>query len=94
MSIRYFCDVCSTEIVGQSDRVRRKLGDVMIEVMVCNKGTWNAGHICEPCVIRVAAEGKHVGHDGGYVAYEAAERRRTQTSVLTAIPMNGQAAPQ
>ena len=88
MSIRLFCDVCNTEIIGQSDRVRRRLGDVKIEVMVCHKNTWNAGHICEACVVRVATEGEPIDHNGGYVAHEASERERARRSVMTAIPMN------
>ena len=88
MSIRFFCDVCNTETSGNGDRVRRVLGDVLIEVMVRYKETWNAGHVCPGCVLRVVTEGQPAGSDQSYVSHEARERQRSLTSVVSALPQN------
>lgn len=68
MSQKLFCDVCDTPIKDQSDRLRRILGKVMIEVMVRHENTWNAGHVCEKCIIKVITDGRPAKHDESYVA--------------------------
>lgn len=65
MSIRYCCDVCGKDLTNV-DRVRKRLFDVAIEVMVRYKGTWNAGHICPSCVAEVAIKGTDVPLSEGY----------------------------
>lgn len=57
MSFKVFCDCCHKPIKGDADRVRRILGKIMIEVMVRYENTWNAGHICEECVVKVVKDG-------------------------------------
>lgn len=64
MSTRCFCDLCGEEIYTPadrgnrvSDRIRRELQEVRVEVMVGFEGTMNNGHVCTPCVIRVVNEG-------------------------------------
>lgn len=75
MSVRYHCDVCNKLIKGRhSDRVRRVRGNVMIEVMVRYKNVWNAGHICEPCVIKVVTEGESAADGEGYLTERGRER--------------------
>jgi hypothetical protein len=64
MSIRSSCDICGKE-AGRFDRVKKKLGDVQIEIMVAHKNVWNAGHICEDCVFEAFAKGEDV--ESGYV---------------------------
>jgi hypothetical protein len=48
MSIKYFCEVCKDEL-PRPDRLRRRLGDLTVEVMVRWKNTWNTGHVCDTC---------------------------------------------
>ncbi len=69
MSARYFCDVCETELSSRRpDRVRRRLGEVTVEVMVAHKGVWNGGHLCEPCVLRIINEGEPADEKCSYLA--------------------------
>lgn len=62
MSITIFCDLCGTKLGRNavSDRITRTLGLVKVEVLVAVKESWNAGHVCVPCVERVIAEGVNV----------------------------------
>lgn len=61
MSVKYFCDICTTELSRQDhDRVRRKLGNVAIEVLHCFNGTWNAGNICHPCIMKTITGGEQI----------------------------------
>lgn len=57
MSARYFCDVCETELSGERHRIKRKLGDISVEIMVAYKHVWNDGHFCDACVLKAANEG-------------------------------------
>lgn len=56
--LKAFCDMCQKEINGTSDRLRRKKGNISIEVMVCVNGTWNAGHVCDMCTLDIINTGK------------------------------------
>jgi hypothetical protein len=65
--IKYFCDGCGKEISGGGERVIKELtlspsstieNQIRIEVLVAINRTWNAGNICEDCVIKVVTEGK------------------------------------
>ena len=67
MSFKTYCDCCSKPIKGSPDRVRRILGKVMIEVMVRFENTWNAGHVCEACVIKIVNEGRPRQGDESYI---------------------------
>ncbi|MFB6449294.1 hypothetical protein [Bradyrhizobium tunisiense] len=60
MSTKFFCDVCKAELDPESDlkRVKRKLGDVEVEIMHAYKGVWNSGHVCPGCIINVVASGE------------------------------------
>lgn len=62
MSTKYFCDRCDKEIDAKeaSHRIRRRLDSVMIEVMRGVGNTWNAGHVCDDCVIKVVVEGRNM----------------------------------
>lgn len=74
MSLKIYCDVCNKPIKGSTDRVRRVLGKVMIEVMVRFENTWNAGHVCESCVIKVITDGRAAKHNESYLD-DAARKR-------------------
>ena len=57
--IRQYCDVCEREIpAGIPFRLRLELERVMVEIMVAVDKTWNAGHVCVECLLRVINEGK------------------------------------
>lgn len=75
MSLKYYCDVCEKPVREQSDRIRRLLGKVMIEVMVRYENTWNAGHVCEKCVLKVIAEGRPAADDESYIADSVRSRQ-------------------
>lgn len=60
MSARYYCDVCEKEIEKDIGRIKRKLGDISVEVMVAVKGCWNGGHVCHDCVIEAVKKGKTI----------------------------------
>ena len=58
--IRMFCDVCGAQIdvSAASKRIVRALMGCKVEVLVGTyQGAWNAGHFCEPCVLKTVAEG-------------------------------------
>lgn len=57
MSTKFYCDVCGNEVT-HTGRVRRLLGKVMVEIMVRYENTWNAGHVCDACVLHVANTGR------------------------------------
>ena len=59
MAAKYFCDACGSEI-GKRDhyRVKRRLGDLRVEIIHAYKDTWNAGNVCHACVVKVVAEGE------------------------------------
>lgn len=67
MTFKIYCDVCHKPIKGQVDRVRRILGKVMIEIMVRYESTWNAGHICEACVMKVITDGRPAKENESWV---------------------------
>ncbi len=60
MSAKYFCDVCKAEMDPNSDRkrVKRKLGNVEIEIMSTFRGCWNSGDICPSCIIKAVNDGE------------------------------------
>lgn len=59
MSATYRCDRCGKNMsTNDHYRVRVKLGDWLVEVIHCNHGTWNAGHVCHKCVKEIVAKGK------------------------------------
>jgi hypothetical protein len=60
MSAKYFCDVCEAEMDPDSDmkRIKRKLGNVEIEIMTAYRGCWNGGHICPSCVLKAVNDGE------------------------------------
>lgn len=59
MSAKYFCDVCGAELASSDlKRVKRKLGNVEIEIMSAFKGFWNNGHFCLSCVLKTVNEGE------------------------------------
>jgi hypothetical protein len=72
MSILYKCDCCGKTIEEPRDRIRRVKGRVMIEVMVRFDKVWNAGHVCEDCVIDVVKNGSAT--DDAYISDLNAER--------------------
>jgi DNA-directed RNA polymerase subunit RPC12/RpoP len=56
---KYFCDVCGKSAKGDhGNRIIRQLGKVTIEVMVALNRTWNAGIVCEKCVLKAVNKGK------------------------------------
>jgi hypothetical protein len=67
--IRHFCDLCGDEIHAYlggnrvTHRIRRSLEAVHVEVTVGvvkdrNVGpTWNGGHVCTACVMKVVERG-------------------------------------
>jgi hypothetical protein len=65
--MRYYCDGCGVEVKRSytSERFRPtkwfKLEggsgiNIAAEVMTCVDGTWNAGHLCKTCLLRVLNE--------------------------------------
>jgi hypothetical protein len=61
--IRIFCDLCGNEMKARSsglERLRRGLENVTVEVMAAVNGVYNAGQVCEACIIRVVNEGVDV----------------------------------
>jgi hypothetical protein len=74
MAAKYYCDVCEKDVTGSGDRVRRLLGRVMIEIMVRVENTWNAGHVCDACVLRVANEGRPVKKNESWLDDQIKER--------------------
>jgi len=60
--IKYYCDVCGKELIRHTfcNRITKQLDTVRIEIMVALKNVWNAGHICEDCVLEVVKKGKYV----------------------------------
>lgn len=67
MSYKIYCDVCNSLMKEQTDRFRRGLGDVKVEVMVAFKNVWNAGHLCEPCLLKVITEGHSLSKNDSYI---------------------------
>ena len=75
MSVRYYCDGCGKE-VETTERLRRALplrhvvvdgangverrNVVAVEVITAVNGTWNAGIVCQECVMRVVCSGEPV----------------------------------
>lgn len=50
--VKMKCELCGNEMAGSDfGRVRREVGDLTIEVLVGFKKVWNAGKICNKCVI-------------------------------------------
>jgi hypothetical protein len=66
MSIRVLCDVCGKEMQRNAaqDRIKRRAANVTVEVLVAYKGQWNAGDVCEPCVIKIVSGGTTLGDLG------------------------------
>jgi hypothetical protein len=60
--IKVFCDVCGKELQrnAAADRIKRRKANVTVEVLVAFKDQWNAGEVCEPCVISIVANGSGV----------------------------------
>lgn len=76
MSIKIYCDCCGKKIKGQHGRVRRILGKVMVEIMVRYENTWNAGHICEACVLETVNEGRPAKENESWIDDQLRERKR------------------
>jgi hypothetical protein len=59
MAIRLMCDVCNKELQrnAAADRIKRRSGNVSVEVLVSYKGTWNSGEVCEACVLKIVNQG-------------------------------------
>jgi len=56
---RIFCDKCKKELLDhREDRVMRSLGIWKIEILVAKDGVWNAGDVCQDCVLKIVNEGK------------------------------------
>ena len=77
MSYKIYCDVCRKPIKEQTDRVRRILGKVMIEVLVRFENTWNAGHVCESCVIKVVKDGRPAKENESWIDDRIRELRKS-----------------
>lgn len=75
MATKFFCDHCHKQIKSPSDRVRRIKGEIMIEVMVRYENTWNAGHICDACVIDVVKTGRPAKGDESWLGDQIRKRR-------------------
>ena len=58
---KHYCDVCRREMTASDhERIKRRLGDVTVEVMVAVLGIWNGGEVCHECVQRTVREGEPV----------------------------------
>lgn len=77
MSYKIYCDVCSKAIKGDADRLRRIKGKVMIEVMVRYENTWNAGHVCESCLLDVIKTGRPAKENESWIDDEIRARRKS-----------------
>jgi hypothetical protein len=67
MSVRYFCDGCEVELTNlprplseriKGDRFIKRYGEMThrrigVEVMTSLDGTWNRGHLCWRCTVKV-----------------------------------------
>lgn len=86
MSARYFCDGCGEEVTGKAnDRLRRSFDitattNLAVEVMVRLNGTWNTGHICTACVIRVVTVGTDLNFEDGWLSDQNRRAREAQKS--------------
>ena len=59
MSAKYFCDVCEAQMAASDmKRIKRKLGDVEIEIMTAYRGCWNNGHLCPACILKAVTDGE------------------------------------
>jgi hypothetical protein len=66
--IEYYCDACGvrTERNRVDSRIQRRLGPVVVEIMVgVVQGpgpapSWNGGIVCEACVLRTVLDGEAV----------------------------------
>jgi len=59
MAAKYFCDGCGDEIAKmEAHRVKRRLGDLRVEIIHAYKDTWNAGNVCHACIVKVVTDGE------------------------------------
>ena len=58
MSAKYFCDLCRKEL-AKSDhkRLRKRLGELEVEIMHTWKGCSNDGNICHTCIKKCVTKG-------------------------------------
>ncbi len=68
MSIKIFCDVCEAPLIGSTDRMRRILGNVMIEIIVRQANIWDGGNVCDNCVLKTVNEGLPAYKDESWIA--------------------------
>ena len=57
--IRMYCDGCNQEIKRNyvDNRLRHRLGDILVEVMVAVGSRVRQGHVCRECVLKAVMEG-------------------------------------
>lgn len=68
MSAKYYCDGCNKEMpAGEHGRLRRKLGNIGVEIIHSVEKVWNAGHVCHACLIATVKDGVEMDQSGGLI---------------------------
>jgi hypothetical protein len=55
--ITYCCDICNAEIRSPSPTLRIEYPRLVLEIRRSVDGTWNAGHVCTPCLLVAVDKG-------------------------------------